>query len=55
MRNKYKGTCYYCNKEVLPNKGHFERYKGGWRVIHAECVLKQRKEKELIKNERTTR
>ena len=46
MRNKYKGVCYKCQKEVLPGKGHFERYKGGWRTIHVECVFKQRKEKD---------
>ena len=46
MRNKYKGVCYYCKKDVFPNKGHFERYNGRWRVIHADCVFSQRKEKE---------
>ena len=51
MRNKYKGICYYCGKEVLPNAGHFERHEGGWRTIHAECVFEQRKEKaETAKN-----
>ena len=46
MRNKYKGTCYICGKEVMPNAGHFERHKGSWRTIHVECVFKQRKDKE---------
>lgn len=45
MRNKYGGYCYYCGKYVAKGEGHFERYKGYWRVIHAECVFKQRKEK----------
>lgn len=45
MRNKYKGTCYYCGKIVEIGEGHFERYKGGWRTIHANCVFKQRDEK----------
>ena len=46
VRNKYKGTCYVCGKEVLQNAGHFERHKGNWRTIHVECVFKQRKEKD---------
>ncbi len=50
MRNKYKGVCYKCQKEVLPGQGHFERYKGGWRTIHVEGVFKQRKEKDKNKN-----
>ena len=45
MRNKYKGTCYYCGKIVEIGEGHFERYKSGWRTIHANCVFKQRDEK----------
>jgi len=41
MRNKYKGTCYKCNKEVAVGAGHFERDgKGGWRVQHAEHAKK---------------
>ncbi len=35
MRNKYKGICYKCGKVVEAGKRHFERYKGGWRVQHA--------------------
>jgi len=46
VRNKYKGICYICGKEVLPNAGHFERNKGSWRTIHVECVFKQRKKKD---------
>lgn len=45
MRNRYAGICYRCGKPVPPGAGHFERHKGSWRVIHAECVLEQRKEK----------
>ena len=45
MRNKFPGICYFCGHEVPAQAGHFERVKGGWRVIHAECVLKQRQEK----------
>jgi ribosomal protein L24E len=42
MRNRYKGDCYFCGKEVLPGAGHFERYRKGWRVIHAGCVFRMR-------------
>ncbi len=44
-RNKYGGTCYRCNKYVAPQAGHFERYKGGWRVQHVECAIKHREDK----------
>lgn len=47
MKNKYKGKCYCCNQTVQKGEGHFERYKGRWRVIHIECVKKQREEKLL--------
>ena len=43
-RNKYKGTCYRCHKEVLPQQGHFERHKGGWRVQHVQCAIDHRVE-----------
>lgn len=46
MRNKYPGVCYYCKTAVIKGAGHFERYQGKWRTIHAECVFKQRKEKQ---------
>lgn len=53
MRNKFSGVCYRCKKWVPKGEGHFERSKikkglllvSGWRVIHAECVFEQRKEK----------
>lgn len=45
MRNRYEGPCYYCGTHVNGGMGHFERHKGSWRVIHAECVFKQREEK----------
>lgn len=32
MRNKYPGKCYVCGKWVEKGQGHFERYRGGWRV-----------------------
>ena len=45
MRNKYPGICYRCGLLVNVGDGHFERYNHSFRVIHAECVLKQRQEK----------
>ena len=48
MRNKYKGYCYYCGKSVEVGEGHFERYQGGWRTIHADCVFKQREQKQKL-------
>lgn len=42
MRNKYPGICYRCAKDVVPGHGHFERFKGGWRVQHASCAIKYR-------------
>ena len=52
MRNRYKGTCYYCGKTVEVGAGHFEKIIGTkyWRTIHADCVFEQRKEKEAKKN-----
>lgn len=45
MRNKYPGVCYYCKSGVAKGAGHFERQRGRWATIHAECVFKQRAEK----------
>jgi len=45
MRNKLAGPCYYCRETVAIGAGHFERRPGGWRTIHAYCVVKQRAEK----------
>ena len=48
MRNKYGGKCYYCGEYVQPGDGFFEKIKGtknSWRVIHADCVMKQREDK----------
>lgn len=44
-RNKYGGVCYYCHTYCARGDGHYERYAGRYRLIHAECVTKQRKEK----------
>ena len=46
MRNKYPGICYRCGKIVNTNEGHFERYKGSWRVQHAKCAIKFRGSKQ---------
>lgn len=49
MRNKYPGICYRCNQIVAKGEGHFEKVNGikplskGWRVQHAECAIKYRK------------
>lgn len=49
MRNKYPGYCYRCKEFVEKGAGHFERVKGqGWRVQHAECAIKHRKEKASV-------
>jgi len=45
MRNKFAGPCYRCGETVKAGEGHFERTAGGWRTIHAQCVLEQRAEK----------
>lgn len=45
MRNKYPGICYRCKLWVPKGAGHFERWNGSWRIIHAECVIEQRIEK----------
>jgi hypothetical protein len=56
MRNRYPGTCYFCYKHVDAFAGHFERHKSSlhckpiWRVIHADCVFIQRKEKANLKS-----
>ncbi|MBJ8474376.1 hypothetical protein [Acinetobacter bereziniae] len=50
MRNRFPGTCYYCNSHVAKGEGHFEKRQNakGFRVIHAECVFKQRAEKAQV-------
>lgn len=50
MRNRFPGYCYYCTHYVAKGDGHFEKRQGskGFRVIHAECVFKQRTEKEKL-------
>ncbi len=42
MRNNYAGICYRCSTAVEPGAGHFERFRGGWRVQHAECAIRYR-------------
>lgn len=37
-RNRYPGTCYCCGEKVPTGYGHFERYKGGWRIKCVKCV-----------------
>lgn len=47
MRNKYPGICYQCGKKVEVGDGHFQAHKGGWRVHHASCAIKNRLNNEL--------
>lgn len=37
-RNMYPGTCYECGKHVPAGYGHFERYRGRWRVKCVKCA-----------------
>ena len=37
-RNRYPGTCYCCGEKVPTGYGHFERYKGGWRIKCVKCA-----------------
>ena len=58
MRNRFPGTCYRCGERVKAGEGHFERYRGGWRVQHASCAIKNRttaqeKHAAMTSNERT--
>ena len=40
MRNRHGGTCYRCATWCAPGDGHFERFRGGWRVQHATCAIR---------------
>lgn len=42
MRNKFGGNCYRCNTWVAPGDGHFERFRGAFRVQHASCAIEFR-------------
>ena len=44
MRNRFSGYCYFCTKHVPVGAGHFEKRQDakGFRVIHADCIFKQR-------------
>lgn len=42
MRNKHAGPCYRCPKVVEIGDGHFERFRGGWRLQHAICAIEHR-------------
>ncbi len=46
MRNKFPGTCYRCDGHVAAGEGHFERFRGGWRVQHASCAIEHRGERD---------
>lgn len=55
MRNKFPGYCYYCKEFVDKGQGHFEIHRGAWKVIHAQCVFKQRYEKGLTRDGKRSR
>ena len=38
-RNKYAGICYVVRNVHVSGYGHFERYKGSWRVKSVSCVI----------------
>lgn len=42
MRNRYPGICYRCNLNVAAGEGHFERFRGAWRVQHTRCAIENR-------------
>lgn len=42
MRNKFGGNCYRCGTLVEPGAGHFERFRGSFRVQHASCAIEFR-------------
>ena len=50
MMNRYPGKCYWCGFNVPQNRGHFERRKGSWAVIHVACMHEQREMKKLAKD-----
>lgn len=37
-RNRYPGTCYCCGEYVPTGFGHFERYRGHWRIKCVKCA-----------------
>lgn len=37
-RNRYPGYCYKCGEYVPIGYGHFERYKGSWRIKCVKCA-----------------
>lgn len=50
MRNHFSGYCYYCTHFVAKGAGYFEKRQNakGFRVIHVDCVFKQREEKKKL-------
>lgn len=37
-RNRYPGYCYKCGEHVPIGYGHFERYRGMWRIKCVKCA-----------------
>jgi len=42
MRNRFPGSCYRCHDNVEVGAGHFEKFRHGWRLQHAECAVAYR-------------
>lgn len=42
MRNRFGDTCYRCQEWCAAGAGHFERFRGGWRVQHSACAIEMR-------------
>lgn len=54
-RNQHPGPCYLCGRIVAEGTGHFERYKAGWRVKHANHPGHGRVTCEMVKRATETR
>lgn len=52
MRNSYPGICYRCNLSVAAGEGHFERFRGSWRVQHSRCAIEHRGSGDPVMNGR---
>jgi hypothetical protein len=50
MRNKYKGQCYVCGKNVEAGTGFFERFMGKFRVKHEYCKTEFKHSYQYLKN-----
>ena len=51
-RNVYGGYCRECGKWTPPGFGHFERYRGGWRVHCIKCASGRELPPEALREKR---